>query len=126
MQEHVFVGYSSTFGVVCLDCCAETRQFYMTKDEAIAAWNRRAQPEVVPTFRAEPNKPLTLEELRGMHREPVWITGKGTSGWVVVLWDYVNRIAHSNHLGNVFFLSEYGKTWLAYRHKPEGDNPNEM
>lgn len=41
IQEHVFVGYTSTFGVVCLDCCAETRQFFNTKDEAVAAWNRR-------------------------------------------------------------------------------------
>ena len=41
IQEHKFVGYTSTFGVVCLDCCAETRQFYRTKEEAIAAWNRR-------------------------------------------------------------------------------------
>lgn len=42
MQQHVFVGYSSTFGVVCLDCCCETRQFYHTENEAEEAWNRRA------------------------------------------------------------------------------------
>lgn len=42
MQEHVFHGYTSTYGVVCLDCCAETRQFYDTKEEAAEAWNRRA------------------------------------------------------------------------------------
>lgn len=46
IQEHKFVGYTSTFGVVCLDCCAETRQFYRTKEQAIAAWNRRTQPEI--------------------------------------------------------------------------------
>jgi Lar family restriction alleviation protein len=45
MHEHVFTGYSSTFGVVCLDCCAETRQFYDIKEEAIAAWNRRTEQE---------------------------------------------------------------------------------
>jgi len=45
MNEHVFTGYSSMFGVICLDCCAETWQFYDTKEEAAAAWNRRAQPE---------------------------------------------------------------------------------
>lgn len=42
MQEHKFHGYTSTFGVVCLDCCAETRQFYETRKEAEEAWNRRA------------------------------------------------------------------------------------
>lgn len=40
LREHVFVGYTSTYGVVCLDCCAETRQFFYTKDEATEAWNR--------------------------------------------------------------------------------------
>lgn len=42
MQEHKFHGYTSTYGVVCLDCCAETRQFYETWEEAEEAWNRRA------------------------------------------------------------------------------------
>lgn len=41
LQEHFFAGYISTYGVVCLDCCAETRQFFHTKDEATEAWNRR-------------------------------------------------------------------------------------
>lgn len=43
MQAHVFIGYASTYGVVCLDCCAETRQFYKTENEAREAWNRRAE-----------------------------------------------------------------------------------
>lgn len=41
IQKHVFVGYTDTFGVVCLDCCCETRQFYETEAEAIEAWNTR-------------------------------------------------------------------------------------
>lgn len=43
VQKHVFKGYTDTFGVVCLDCCCETRQFYKTEAEAIEAWNRRAE-----------------------------------------------------------------------------------
>lgn len=43
VQEHIFHGYANTYGVVCLDCCAETRQFYCTMDEAVKAWNRRAE-----------------------------------------------------------------------------------
>lgn len=43
LQEHVFHGYRSTFGVVCLDCCCETRQFYDTQKEAADAWNRRTK-----------------------------------------------------------------------------------
>lgn len=43
IQEHVFIGYTSTYGVVCLDCCAEIRQFFYTTEEAIEAWNRRTE-----------------------------------------------------------------------------------
>ena len=39
--KDVFKGY--TFGVVCLDCCCETRQFYETEEDAIDAWNRRVK-----------------------------------------------------------------------------------
>ena len=45
IQEHKFIGYKSTYGVVCLDCCAETRQFYETANEAADAWNRRFQDD---------------------------------------------------------------------------------
>ncbi|HBS60901.1 MAG TPA: hypothetical protein DEA44_16765 [Firmicutes bacterium] len=60
IHKYEFIGYSSTFGVVCLDCCAETRQFYDTPAEAITAWNRRAQTK---------SKPITLEELRQMDQD---------------------------------------------------------
>lgn len=34
--------YHRRFGVVCLNCGCETRQFFETKQKAIEAWNRRA------------------------------------------------------------------------------------
>lgn len=45
VQRHEFIGYTDTFGVVCLDCCAETRQFFTDKKTAERAWNRRAKNE---------------------------------------------------------------------------------
>lgn len=45
IQRHEFIGYTDTFGVVCLDCCAETRQFFTHKKVAVRAWNRRASDE---------------------------------------------------------------------------------
>lgn len=45
MQEHVFSGYMSTYGVVCFDCCAETKQFYETVKDAARAWNRRREED---------------------------------------------------------------------------------
>lgn len=55
------------------------------------------------------NDPLTLDELRQMGGEPVWLVNQNGGHWVIMsgayLWD--NR---KN--------AEYGKTWLAYRQKP--------
>ena len=79
--------------------------------ELAMAWNRRAQQQS--------NKPLTLEELRGMRGEPVYIT-KGKRQW----WDIVNfisedwlylRIANKTSLP----LDDYGTKLFAYRRKPE-------
>ena len=71
------------------------------------------------------NDPLTLEELRGMEGKPVWVvlTPSRTweltgSCWIIVKWDYVDRLAHIPY--GTMFDSDYGKTWLAYRRKPEG------
>ncbi len=79
--------------------------------ELAMAWNRRAQQQE--------NKPLTLEELRGMRGEPVYVV-KGKCQW----WDIVDftaggwlylRIANKTDLA----LDDYGTKWLAYRQKPE-------
>ena len=65
------------------------------------------------------NKPLTLEELRGMRGEPVYVV-KGKCQW----WDIVDftaggwlylRIANKTDLA----LDDYGTKWLAYRRRPE-------
>lgn len=74
---------------------------------------------------------LTLEELRGMDGEWVWVISSDpdltVSGWAYIaasqahtLWEYKpDRL-----LGNVQLdFEDYGKTWLAYRSKPkEEDN----
>ena len=79
--------------------------------ELTKAWNQRAQQQE--------NKPLTLEELRGMRGEPVYVV-KGKCQW----WDIVNftaggwlylRIANKTDL----VLDDYGTKWFAYRRKPE-------
>lgn len=73
------------------------------------------------------NEALTVEELRGMGGEPVWVEeinpqvwrkGECARGWVLVCWDYLHSIAHSGHLGAVFIHADYGKAWLAYRRPP--------
>ncbi len=66
------------------------------------------------------NEPLTLEELRGMDGEPVWIIPMRGSGgfctWMLVDAEYeLCREAH----GEMAVFENCGKTWLAYRRRPE-------
>lgn len=79
------------------------------------AWNRRPAPE---------NKPLTLDQLRQMDGEPVWVCGipdheiKWTPGWRIING---NRVALRRWNDAVMYLyfADYGRTWLAYARKPE-------
>ena len=65
---------------------------------------------------AEKNEPLTLDELREMVGEPVWIMwldGRIVSKWWIVggyEWGFMDFPDD---------MSDYGKTWLAYRRKPK-------
>lgn len=75
-----------------------------------------------------PNPPLTLDELREMAGEPVWVVGADDdaiegNGYAVVefprcdlpqVWWFGNEVEMMPLAGN------YGKTWRAYRRKPEG------
>lgn len=60
------------------------------------------------------NRPLTLDELRKMQGEPVWVHNLevGKSFWMLAYEDAVN-----NRAGYLAY-SSYGKRWLAYRNKP--------
>ena len=73
-----------------------------------------------------PNEPLTLDELREMDGEPVWIKRlKGLSvcdtGWAVVdvcpnqirVWWFGSEVEDEPS------EKDYGETWLAYRRPPE-------
>ena len=62
-------------------------------------------------------KPLTIEELRQMHGEPVFIRklDGDQSFWMLAYPDVV-----SNRLGWLDYRN-YGSAWVAYRHKPKED-----
>ena len=63
---------------VMFDWCGDE-----TGEQAIAAWNRRAQSK---------NKPLTLDELRQMDGEAVWaVDGSGNQAWVLIDVDSEHR-----------------------------------
>ena len=64
------------------------------------------------------NDLLTLEELREMAGEPVWV--KSLSDIVQSGWNIAGRIGPYND-SQVLHHNDYGKTWLAYRRKPGED-----
>ena len=69
---------------------------------------------------AEANKPLTLDELREMGGEPVYIA-ENQEYWAVVN-GFDERGIYLLSYGNpddYGYFELYGKTWLAYRHKPK-------
>ena len=87
----------------------------------------------VPTL-TQPNEPLTLEELREMNGEPVWVKRlKGLSvcdtDWAVVQFHLDPGVKHyeisvfwpGSEYEDTPSEDDYGKTWIAYRRPPEGE-----
>lgn len=116
-----FGGESDKLICTCNVCGASTGACD-TEEKAKRQWNilvgnRRAQPD---------NPPLSLEQLRQMDGEPVWIefftqnakNGK-FAGWTIVDNRFESQeFMNEHHLK----FSFYGKSWLAYEHKPEKDS----
>ena len=116
-------GYFCAISCFCGGYSARAHQAAIDADEAEAyekaaqRWNRRAKPT---------NKPITLDELREMDGEPVYIVGHPDfSGWAVPWRNAAKYIARCPEEANIsYYPKDYGKTWLAYRHKPEGSENN--
>lgn len=87
--------------------------YYEALDMAISALR---QQETV----ANRNEPLTMDELRRMEGQPVYIV-ENTEYWAIVnSFDqagvYLLSYGNPDDYG---YFGLYGKTWLAYRQKPE-------
>lgn len=94
--------------------CAEAADYIKNLSEML---ERRAQPA---------NEPLTLDELREMDGEPVWIPipdGSGYGDWAIVDIGAQTELLKAVDLDVAHEECNYGKTWLAYRRKPEGSKP---
>ncbi len=81
-----------------------------------------------PTL-TQPNEPLTLEELREMDEEPVYVVPKDKpahcGGWCgVTVWkcDRYSYVSLLRDADSGWGFEKYGKTWIAYRRPPEGGN----
>lgn len=76
----------------------------------------------------QPNEPLTLEELREMDEEPVYVVPKDKpahcGGWCgVTVWkcDRCSYVSLLRDADSGWGFEKYGKTWIAYRRPPEGE-----
>ena len=107
-------GYKA-IAVHCFNCGADITA--ETERKACAAWNRRAQPanepKVVEIDQVK-NEPLTLEELRGMDGEPVYL--KIADG----VWGLVDTDDREIALSRGGIIDLDRVIGLAYRRKPEG------
>ena len=70
------------------------------------------------------DKALTLDELRKMDGEPVWVEFQDGSGgcWGLVHIAMFTHIVFANGLFCTVGKPYFGKTWMTYRRKPEEDD----
>ena len=91
-------------------------RFWEALDMAISALRQQEHFREV-TKKVEP---LTLEELRKMDGEPVWVQSPGVPEYG--RWAIVEGVGENClFLHDDFTCHDYGKTWMAYRQKQEED-----
>ena len=96
---------------------------YLHTGEAIPADVVIEDIRSMPTL-TQPNEPLTLEQLREMDGEPVWIVDVGPHKWYGPGWAIVDRnncLVRTAKNWNPVFFERYGERWLAYCRPPEGE-----
>ena len=115
LRERYINGAANTKHYIreCRHCKATFANWYRSIKKANEAWNRRAQPD---------NEPLTLEQLRNMDGEPVWLKDGIGEGWFLasaIVGEKIYFCEKSITVGEP--ITGCGKTWLAYAHKPGGE-----
>ena len=99
------------------DIAVLNRDFFKFNQAIIMAISAIRQQE---HFRDVTKKvePLTLDELRQMDGEPVWVQSPGVPEYG--RWAIVEGVGENClFLRDDFTCHDYGKTWLAYRQKKE-------
>jgi Lar family restriction alleviation protein len=137
---------ANTFYIYCASCGVQQTTTKIRTDEAIAAWNRRAQPEnsrqhalqtgVCPMCEDCPdgcpveapndsrnkpeNEPLTLDELRQMDGVPVYVVdAQGRGEWQFRINCGLEDDNEEWTADEDINWDRYGDLWRAYRAKPE-------
>ena len=95
------------------------------------SWGYAVPTEIIenaPTL-TQPNEPLTLEELREMDGEPVYVVPANEfselGGWCVISTSDCGDEYSAAYVPGVdcwcWRFDSYGEQWLAYRRPPEGE-----
>lgn len=94
----------------------EAMAWYDNADRDLAEDMLLRMPTLTP-----PNEPLTLEQLREMDGEPVYMVDL-TGGTLWDQWIIFERHTYDGFIprgGGYFGCASYGVKWLAYRRPPE-------
>lgn len=107
------------------------RMHLQTTIDAIDTALSALRQQDVPDTDVGKNEPLTMDELRNMDGEPVWVSVSNnwresgvSEGWCLVRFhsedDRVRVYIYDTRHGARFFAQQdYGISWFAYRQKPE-------
>ena len=101
------------------DACSDADRDVLVKQREIVEYTISALRKQ-EHFREVTKKvePLTLDELRQMDGEPVWVQSPGVPEYG--RWAIVEGVGENClFLHDDFTCHDYGKTWLAYRQKKE-------
>lgn len=100
------------------------RMFRVKELEFAPKWDGHTHDEAIRRIGTltPPNESLTLEQLREMDGEPVWVVPIGKCKWATRQWCVLTAdealIPGVDHWWWSF--ESYGETWIAYRRPPEG------
>ena len=126
--QHIFIAFQD--GEAVLDSQLRPRMYKSREqfEKSFPAW-RDGKAELVeyaPTL-TPPNEPLTLEQLREMDGEPVWVKCLKPSQYTdpPERWRILEE-SITGHFGVwngdcALIERNYGTDWLAYRRPPEGE-----
>ena len=99
------------------------------KDSGVLLTDKQSGEAVCIATLTPQNEPLTIEQLREMDGEPVWIKRlKGLSvcdtGWAVVdvCPNQIRVWWPGSEVEDKPSEKDYGKTWIAYRRPPEKED----
>jgi len=98
--------------IACRSCGIMTGA-KLSREQVILEWNRRAQ---------QPNEPLTVDELRQMIGQWVWVESKDifySNGWYRVEPQFREAVSLAGVDGTIYETSIANEDSAAYRRPPE-------